>query len=97
MYDKCTVGTRGKSAVDSVLTLNLKTFDLPPSLPSCHRPGTSRLGLPLVVMTIFVPLEPSSEVPAQPSFLVPTSNVQAQLSKAIQAIMKARRIVVICG
>jgi NAD-dependent histone deacetylase SIR2 len=48
-------------------------------------------------MTIFVPLEPSSELPAQSAFLLPSSNVHAQLSKAIQAIMKAKRIVIICG
>ncbi|KAF9565379.1 DHS-like NAD/FAD-binding domain-containing protein [Agrocybe pediades] len=48
-------------------------------------------------MTIFLPLDPSSQVPSVPSFLVPPLNPVSQLSKTIQAIMKAKRIVVICG
>ena len=51
----------------------------------------------VIFMTVFLPLDPSVGVPTQPSFLLPSHNVQAQLSRAIQAIMKAKRIVVICG
>ncbi|KAF8149838.1 DHS-like NAD/FAD-binding domain-containing protein, partial [Crassisporium funariophilum] len=48
-------------------------------------------------MTVFLPLDPTSAVPAMPTFLVPPVNPVAQLSRAIQAIMKAKRIVVVCG
>ncbi|KZT67403.1 DHS-like NAD/FAD-binding domain-containing protein [Daedalea quercina L-15889] len=48
-------------------------------------------------MTVFLPLEASSPVPHTPAFLVPTPQPAAHLQKVIKAIMKARRIAVVCG
>ena len=48
-------------------------------------------------MTVFLPLNPSSPLPALPTFLVPPVNSVTHLARVIQAIMKAKRIVVICG
>jgi len=58
-------------------------------------------------MTIHLPLDrgPSSggsgsgqsAGAALPPFISPTDNVQAGLARTIQAIVKAKRIVVICG
>lgn len=48
-------------------------------------------------MTVFLPLNPSSPLPALPTFLVPPANAVTHLARVIQAIMKAKRIVVICG
>ncbi|KAF8802437.1 DHS-like NAD/FAD-binding domain-containing protein [Phlegmacium glaucopus] len=48
-------------------------------------------------MTVFLPLDPSSPLPPLPSFLVPPANSGNHLARVIQAIMKAKRIVVICG
>ncbi|KAH9928339.1 DHS-like NAD/FAD-binding domain-containing protein [Fomitopsis serialis] len=48
-------------------------------------------------MTVFLPLEASSPVPQAPAFLVPTPQPAAHLGKVIKAIMKARRIAVVCG
>ena len=48
-------------------------------------------------MTIYLPLDKDSPFPASPSFLVPSQDPNEQLSKVIKAIMKARRIVVVCG
>lgn len=48
-------------------------------------------------MTVYLPLDRDSLFPASPSFLVPSQDPNEQLSKVIKAIMKARRIVVVCG
>ncbi|KAJ7163958.1 DHS-like NAD/FAD-binding domain-containing protein [Mycena crocata] len=51
-------------------------------------------------MTLFVPLEvdPSAApVPVSPSFLQVSQNPTVQLGKVIKAILKAKRIVVVCG
>ncbi|KAF5327211.1 hypothetical protein D9619_004562 [Psilocybe cf. subviscida] len=48
-------------------------------------------------MTFFLPLDPATPMPPLPSFLVTAANPDTQLAKTIQAIMKAKRIVVICG
>lgn len=48
-------------------------------------------------MTLYLPLDVESEFPQSPSFLVSSPDPEGQLSKAIKAIMKAKRIVVVCG
>ncbi|KAF9533745.1 DHS-like NAD/FAD-binding domain-containing protein [Crepidotus variabilis] len=48
-------------------------------------------------MTFFLPLDPVTQVPTQPSFVQQSSNVPAHTAKVLQAIMKAKRIVVVCG
>ena len=46
-------------------------------------------------MTLFVPLDPSSPIPATPQFLI-RSQPQA-LDSVVNSIVKAKRIVVVCG
>ena len=48
-------------------------------------------------MTVFLSLSSSSLPPVLPTFLVPPANSASHLARVIQAIMKAKRIVVICG
>jgi hypothetical protein len=48
-------------------------------------------------MTLYLPLDVASPFPQSPSFLLPSPDLDDQLNKVIKAIMKARRIVVICG
>ena len=48
-------------------------------------------------MTLHLPLRSEPSPSPQPSFLVAPANHAAQLARAVHAIMKARRIVVICG
>ncbi|THU99970.1 DHS-like NAD/FAD-binding domain-containing protein [Dendrothele bispora CBS 962.96] len=48
-------------------------------------------------MTLFLPLEASAPVPSHPSFVNKPSDVQIQLEKVMKTILKAKRIVVICG
>ncbi|EED81652.1 predicted protein [Postia placenta Mad-698-R] len=48
-------------------------------------------------MTVFLPLEASSPFPQTPSFLVPSSDPSAHVKRVVKAIMKARRIAVVCG
>jgi hypothetical protein len=48
-------------------------------------------------MTVFVPLDSSSSCPAAPSFLVEPDDTSAQFTRVVKAIIKARRIVVVCG
>jgi NAD-dependent histone deacetylase SIR2 len=48
-------------------------------------------------MTLFIPLDPATPFPHTPSFLAQSSNTPAQLQKVIQSILKAKRIVVVCG
>ncbi|KAF8873993.1 DHS-like NAD/FAD-binding domain-containing protein, partial [Infundibulicybe gibba] len=48
-------------------------------------------------MTVFLPLEASAPAPASPAFLVPSLDPVNQLAKLVKTILKAKRIVVICG
>ncbi|KAG9315281.1 DHS-like NAD/FAD-binding domain-containing protein [Chiua virens] len=48
-------------------------------------------------MTLFVPLDHNQAPPSFPSFLVHTHDVHHHIRKAIRAILKARRLVVVCG
>ncbi|RDB25580.1 NAD-dependent protein deacetylase hst4 [Hypsizygus marmoreus] len=48
-------------------------------------------------MTVFLPLAAGMPLPASPSFLSASTNSQTQISKVIKSILKAKRIVVICG
>ncbi|KAG2058572.1 DHS-like NAD/FAD-binding domain-containing protein [Suillus hirtellus] len=48
-------------------------------------------------MTVFVPLKAGSSPPPTPSFLVPSETPNLHLRKAIKAILKAKRLVVVCG
>ncbi|KAG0705718.1 DHS-like NAD/FAD-binding domain-containing protein [Suillus ampliporus] len=48
-------------------------------------------------MTLFVPLEASAPPPQTPSFLVRSETPTLHLRKAIRAILKAKRLVVVCG
>jgi NAD-dependent histone deacetylase SIR2 len=48
-------------------------------------------------MTIFLPLEASSSVPQSPAFLIPSPDPIAQINRVIKAILKAKRIVIVCG
>ncbi|KAJ7116455.1 DHS-like NAD/FAD-binding domain-containing protein [Mycena epipterygia] len=48
-------------------------------------------------MTVFVPLDPSVRAPTSPSFLQVSANPTVQLEKVIKAILKAKRVVIVCG
>jgi NAD-dependent histone deacetylase SIR2 len=48
-------------------------------------------------MTLFIPLDSSADTPTSPSFLQASANPTLQLQKAIKAILKAKRIVIVCG
>ncbi|KAJ6577436.1 DHS-like NAD/FAD-binding domain-containing protein [Mycena capillaripes] len=48
-------------------------------------------------MTLFVPLDSSAGIPSSPSFLQVSANPTVQLQKTIKAILKAKRIVIVCG
>ncbi|KAG5720230.1 NAD-dependent histone deacetylase HST3 [Termitomyces sp. T112] len=48
-------------------------------------------------MTLFVPLEADTPLPSSPFFLTESVDPQVQISRIIKFILKAKRIVVICG
>ncbi|PCH42141.1 DHS-like NAD/FAD-binding domain-containing protein [Wolfiporia cocos MD-104 SS10] len=48
-------------------------------------------------MTLFLPLESSSSLPQNPPFLVPSPEPSAHVKRVVKAVMKARRIAVVCG
>ncbi|KAH9936053.1 DHS-like NAD/FAD-binding domain-containing protein [Amylocystis lapponica] len=48
-------------------------------------------------MTVFLPLEADTPFPQAPSFLTSSSDPAAHVKKVVKAIMKARRIAVVCG
>lgn len=48
-------------------------------------------------MTLFVPLRENQSPPASPPFLVHPDDVPHHLRTALRAILKARRLVVVCG
>lgn len=53
--------------------------------------------MPLIGMTVHLPLQANASLPQSPSFLLPSADPSAHVARAIQAILKAKRIVVICG
>ncbi|KAL0954588.1 hypothetical protein HGRIS_003548 [Hohenbuehelia grisea] len=49
-------------------------------------------------MTQYIPLDAAAQSPTLPAkFLVPSEDPASQLAKVIKAVMKAKRVVVICG
>ncbi|KAF6754544.1 DHS-like NAD/FAD-binding domain-containing protein [Ephemerocybe angulata] len=48
-------------------------------------------------MTVFLPLEEETPIPQTPPFLAEPADRNAGLAKVVQAVLKAKRIVVICG
>lgn len=65
-------------------------------LSTCSQPGhCSHCTRPQ--MTLFVPLDDNQPPPASPSFLVHPDDAPHHLRKALRAILKARRLVVVCG
>ncbi|TFL04173.1 DHS-like NAD/FAD-binding domain-containing protein [Pterulicium gracile] len=48
-------------------------------------------------MTTYLPLDLDAEFPSSPPFLLPSANPDSQLRQIIQRILKAKRIVVLCG
>ncbi|KAJ7086145.1 DHS-like NAD/FAD-binding domain-containing protein [Mycena belliarum] len=48
-------------------------------------------------MTLFVPLVPTVRAPSSPSFLQDSVDHAVQLEKVIKAILKAKRMVIVCG
>lgn len=48
-------------------------------------------------MTFYLPLDAASPFPQSPAFLLPSPQRDYQLNKLIKAVMKAKRIVVVCG
>ncbi|KAF6759804.1 DHS-like NAD/FAD-binding domain-containing protein [Ephemerocybe angulata] len=48
-------------------------------------------------MTVFLPLVEETPIPKTPPFLVEPADRSAGLAKVVQAVLKAKRIVVICG
>ncbi|KAJ7746364.1 DHS-like NAD/FAD-binding domain-containing protein [Mycena metata] len=47
--------------------------------------------------TLFVPLDSSAGIPTSPSFLQIPMDPTVQLQKTVKAILKAKRIVIVCG
>ena len=54
-------------------------------------------GSPRSLMTVYLPLEASSPTPQTPHFLVPSADPQPHVQKVVKAILRARRIAVLCG
>ncbi|EGN99156.1 hypothetical protein SERLA73DRAFT_182004 [Serpula lacrymans var. lacrymans S7.3] len=48
-------------------------------------------------MTVFMPLEADSSPPTSPPFLVHSADPSTQVRRVVKAIMKAKRLVVVCG
>jgi hypothetical protein len=48
-------------------------------------------------MTLYLSLDVSNAHPNSPPFLVPSPSPEAHLTTVIQAILKAKRIAVVCG
>ncbi|KAL6302343.1 DHS-like NAD/FAD-binding domain-containing protein [Sparassis latifolia] len=48
-------------------------------------------------MTLFLPLEASAPFPQFPAFLVPSPAPNVHVKKVVKALLKARRIAVVCG
>ncbi|KAM5538504.1 hypothetical protein V8D89_007837 [Ganoderma adspersum] len=48
-------------------------------------------------MTAFLPLDAAASFPPSPAFLVPTPDPAAHVKRVVKAVLKARRIAVVCG
>ena len=48
-------------------------------------------------MTAFLPLEAATPLPPSPAFLVPSPDPVSHMKRVIKAVLKARRIAVVCG
>ena len=48
-------------------------------------------------MMAFLPLKVAAPYPSSPGFLIPSTDPLGQVKQVIKAILKARRIVVVCG
>ncbi|KAI0749496.1 DHS-like NAD/FAD-binding domain-containing protein [Daedaleopsis nitida] len=48
-------------------------------------------------MTAFLPLEASAPLPPSPAFLIPSPDPGNHMKRVIKAVLKARRIAVVCG
>ena len=48
-------------------------------------------------MTTFLALDATASIPSLPAFLVVSPDQMGHIKRVIQAILKARRIVVVCG
>jgi NAD-dependent histone deacetylase SIR2 len=48
-------------------------------------------------MTYFLPMDGETPLPSSPSFLVPSVEPDRHMGRVIKAILKARRIAVVCG
>ncbi|RPD61160.1 DHS-like NAD/FAD-binding domain-containing protein [Lentinus tigrinus ALCF2SS1-7] len=48
-------------------------------------------------MTAFLPLEAATPLPPSPAFLVPSPDPASHMKRVVKAILKARRIAVVCG
>lgn len=49
------------------------------------------------VMTLFLPLDGAPPPPSTPTFLIHTDNALAHLRNVVDTILKAKRLVVVCG
>jgi hypothetical protein len=87
-----------------VLVTPLTTSGTEDLLPTCHRfvclvppSGRAICFAPPLKMTLYLPLDTASPFPPSPSFLLPSTDTDDLLNRVIKAIMKAKRIVVVCG
>ncbi|PIL35781.1 hypothetical protein GSI_02511 [Ganoderma sinense ZZ0214-1] len=48
-------------------------------------------------MTAFLPLDAAAPCPPSPAFLVPTPDPAGHVKRVVKAVLKARRIAVVCG
>ena len=48
-------------------------------------------------MTAFLPLEAATPLPPSPAFLVPSPDPAHHMKRVVKAVLKARRIAVVCG
>lgn len=67
-------------------------------------PAASRILCPpsppsptLCAMTAFLPLDAAAPFPPTPAFLVPSPDPASHVKRAVKAVLKARRIAVVCG
>ena len=73
----------------------------PSSTTSCHCAHTvHRVRSPppsTPAMTAFLPLEAATPLPPSPAFLVPSPDPAHHMKRVVKAVLKARRIAVVCG
>jgi len=48
-------------------------------------------------MTLFLPLDGAPPPPSTPTFLIRTDNALVHLRNVVDTILKAKRLVVVCG